>query len=567
MELLTIIVTVIATLVGIIAGIVQVVQYFQERKKNGRKSNKLEQPAEPQPSPRKQIKYNLPHPDYKKFIGREHEIENIISILCHDALAEVDIITIHGVGGIGKSALAIEVAYRLYHDYEKIAENQRFDAIIWASPRRSVYTGEKIVSFAPTEKILGLIYINIATTLNHPEILKLNHSEQREAIRNLLTQQRTLLIVDNVDEFEEEQELLAFLSDLPEPTKVIATTRHPIIIDYAVHLTEMSSKDARALIRSERDRRHISISKVDLRELHKKTWGIPLAIVLTIAQIADGYEIQSILNILGTQKDNIAKYCFENALERIRNTEAWKILLALSMFPAGTKKEVVALIAEVTEEQLDADLIKLTKLSLINQTTPGIYWMLPLINEYIQDKFPSFPEEVISRLRHNFAKAYMNIKIESAEAAKGFIHAVHLAIDLSDLLAWDTRIAEYLSANQKAIERGVKIIRIFVLDKQLTYLDEDNSTLHPLILEILNEQLRIGIDVRILWRDAIEKNRLVDPPDMINFDGQELHLHKGHGGMYDDAIISKDADEIDYWEKQYARWAQFGVKWSDIRRQ
>ena len=143
---------------------------------------------------------------------------------------------------------------------------------------------------------------------------------------------------------------------------------------------------------------------------------------------------------------------------------------------------------------------------------------------------------------------------------------MHLAIDLSDLYVWDSQIANYLAANQKAVERGVKIIRIFVLDKHLTYLDDQNTILHPEIVRILDDQLKIKIDVRILWKDVIKDNNLFEPPDMIIFDAQEIHLHKGHGGWYYDVTISKNVDEINSWEKEYQTWVDHSIKWFDIRK-
>jgi predicted ATP-dependent serine protease len=47
------------------------------------------------------------------------------------------VITIDGIGGIGKSALALEVAHRFLRDYDKLPADERFDAIVWASAKRT----------------------------------------------------------------------------------------------------------------------------------------------------------------------------------------------------------------------------------------------------------------------------------------------------------------------------------------------------------------------------------------------------------------------------------------------
>lgn len=63
------------------------------------------------------IPENLPHRDYIEFIGREKEIEEIIRLLKHQ---KVHVLSIDGIGGVGKSSLALEVGY-------KLKENDLFD--------------------------------------------------------------------------------------------------------------------------------------------------------------------------------------------------------------------------------------------------------------------------------------------------------------------------------------------------------------------------------------------------------------------------------------------------------
>ena len=53
---------------------------------------------------------NLPQPDYTSFIGRQKELETIQRLLSPKSRHFV--ITIDGVGGIGKSALALQIAHR-----------------------------------------------------------------------------------------------------------------------------------------------------------------------------------------------------------------------------------------------------------------------------------------------------------------------------------------------------------------------------------------------------------------------------------------------------------------------
>jgi len=567
MEILGIILGVAATIIGIVAGIVQVVQYLQERKKQKSGRNfqkpgsikKMDGESKSQPMP---SKHNLPHP--KKFIGREKEIRKILGVLRPYPHSQEHLISIDGVGGIGKSALAIEIAYVLMRqDYNAEIEVQ-FESIIWASAKRNVLTTDGIISRPQIIRTLDQIYTTIAVTLGHPQITRLKFDKQFDAIRSLLTQQRTLLIIDNLETIDDE-EIISFLRELPAPTKCIVTSRHRIDVAYPIRLLGMEPNEAEALIQNECARRETSLAPADSKKLFTRTGGVPLAMVLSIAQIAKGLGVDTVLERLGKQTNDIARFCFEFSLEHI-SPSAWKLLMALSIFSAGAARDDLGEVAELNEYDRDEGVAELETLSLINHSRDK-FWMLPLSLEYVQDRMLGERQDVIARLKHNFAKVYMNIKIESMESAKFNIQAVHLAIDLSDLYAWDTKIADYLGANRRAVNRGVSILRIFVLEKRFTYLLDDDKRLHPEIQRILDEQMQNGIDVRILWWETVKEKNLTEPADLIIFDGSEVHVHSGHGGWYLDVDIPTDADEIKLWQQRFSQWLEFSAQWYVMRKE
>ena len=74
-----------------------------------------------------EISHNLPVPDFDNtgFIGRQKDIEGIKKLI----LGNNPVISIIGDGGIGKTALALKVAY----DILDIKEKNPFDIIIWSS--------------------------------------------------------------------------------------------------------------------------------------------------------------------------------------------------------------------------------------------------------------------------------------------------------------------------------------------------------------------------------------------------------------------------------------------------
>lgn len=110
------------------------------------------------------VYHNLPQPDYGQFIGREKELSQVNRILLPYPQSQHSLVTIDGIGGVGKSALALEVAYRYLQNYESNPEPERFKAIVWTSAKQSVVTAEDIKARGQSLRTLNDIYTAIAVT-------------------------------------------------------------------------------------------------------------------------------------------------------------------------------------------------------------------------------------------------------------------------------------------------------------------------------------------------------------------------------------------------------------------
>ncbi len=84
------------------------------------------------------VRHNLP-PQTNKFIGRESELKRLMEILSESHSAHI--ITIDGIGGVGKTALILEAAYRCLAATENHIDNiPNFDAII-------LHLQKKVISY------------------------------------------------------------------------------------------------------------------------------------------------------------------------------------------------------------------------------------------------------------------------------------------------------------------------------------------------------------------------------------------------------------------------------------
>src|SRR5215218_4640795 len=82
-------------------------------------------------------RHNLPQRDYEQFVGRQKELAEARRLLQPYPKSRAYVITIDGIGGIGKSALALEAAYTYRDQYASLPEAERFEAIVWVSAKRS----------------------------------------------------------------------------------------------------------------------------------------------------------------------------------------------------------------------------------------------------------------------------------------------------------------------------------------------------------------------------------------------------------------------------------------------
>lgn len=356
----------------------------------------------------KQVIHNLPQPDYIKFVGRKNEIEQLRELL--HPQDRVWTIVIDGIGGIGKSTLALELAHRYLKEYEFLPLEERFNVIIWISAKTSVLTADGVKGRYQFTNTIKDIYKEISFVLGEDSIHRYDSREQDLLIKRALTKQRTLLILDNYETIDDER-VNAFIRELPYPTKCIVTTRHRIDIAESIRLSAMPREDAIFLITQECSKKHVCLTESQIELLYKRTAGIPLAVVWSIAQVSHhGFGIERVLRCLGDAKGDIAKFCFESAVQGLRETPAYKLLiciaLALNPLRSSLSRNDLGFIADLSELDRDEGLVTLEKLSLVNKDS-GQFKMIPLVREYCVSHISNFDlnelKLIVIKITRNYA--------------------------------------------------------------------------------------------------------------------------------------------------------------------
>lgn len=94
-----------------------------------------------------------------------------------------------------------------------------------------------------------------------------------------------------------------------------------------------------------------------------------------------GYGVSSVLTRLGQPNNDIAKFCFEGAVKGIRDTAAYQLLMALSLFVPDASRDGLGYVANLPELDRDDGLVALEKLSLVNRAE-GRFSYLPLTRSF-----------------------------------------------------------------------------------------------------------------------------------------------------------------------------------------
>lgn len=364
---------------------------------------------------RSKIRHNLLQPDYGHFVGRENELKQIRRLLLPESRHFV--VTIDGIGGIGKTALALEVAHSFLRHYHHMPEEKRFEAIIWTSAKQTILTGEGIATRPQFLRTLDDIYVTIAIVLEREDIIRARPEGQDDLVRHALTQQRTLLILDNLETVDDER-VMTFIREVPDPTKVIVTTRHRLDIAYPVRLKGMKEDEGLTHIINEAKKKGVNLTKNETQQLYKRAGGVPLAVVWSLAQISYGHSVEVVLARLGQPTENIIKFCFEATLNEIRGKPAHIILMGLSLFATSASREAIGYISGFDDDVLSRDeaLVTLEKLSLIDRKSDR-FSMLPLTKSLANSELQSVKENR-NILTERWVNFFIKHATERAETTK-----------------------------------------------------------------------------------------------------------------------------------------------------
>lgn len=350
---------------------------------------------------------NLPR--QSSCFGREKEIAKALR-----ALGPKDRswgILLDGIGGIGKTTVAIETAYRARAQH-------LFESFVFVSAKQRILDPDGVHEIDAKAKTLEEFLNETAHILRQPGIAKLEGHKKRNGLLEELRRRPTLLIYDNLETLakSEQLELSEFLRELPAGSKAIVTSRKRGGDGSVwIRLERLEFEAARAIIAEEMARDpqlSIKLRKVSTarwEELYDATAGSPLALVyvLGLMRVRSTLTFEGAMMLLrGNRNPDLHNFIFQEARRELsRNDEA--ILSTLSFFVGPATTEACVEISNLSVTTVETILDRLCRSALVDALIgEERYALHPLTRSFIRSELLS-DEEIYSHAAIAFARYWL----------------------------------------------------------------------------------------------------------------------------------------------------------------
>jgi len=377
------------------------------------------------------IPSNLP-PRLGPFIGRADELKAV-----NNALAGTSrIISIEGMGGIGKTSLALESALQLFTISENSRSNgmeSQFDGFIWLSAKDRSLTIDQVAD-------------TIGRTLDYAFVSRIPFDQKLSAVKDLLRAARYLVIIDSFDSLDPQldKDAIDFLTSLPEPTKLLITSRRRLDTDFdSIDLSRMNPSDAMEMIRvwakNKRMKSVAGAGEDTLQSIYRATGGLPMAIKWALGQMKQkGQSLDVVLDYLGQARSDIFDHIFTYSWS-ILSANSTLILKTMTVFFESVDRNAISAVSGISGYDLDQGLGQLVEMSLIDPDDTSLlnkrrYGLHPLTKIYSSQYLKADPS-FESTIKYRAANYYLDF-VKSNSAWENVSGLDRLTEELPNVLGW-----------------------------------------------------------------------------------------------------------------------------------
>ena len=329
--------------------------------------------------------YRLLAPHHRRLIGRDQNISDVIMALSSRHF----IISLDGVGGVGKSALAIETLKKIYGN----GENCRYQFIVSASAKNKVWHN-RIETRQAGFSGLGEL-IEIISHVFDIDIVGKSTETLKSEILSLMIGVPGILFLDNLEEINDDGVWKFLKDEVPEPVKILVTSRTKRDIGArSIPVPQMNKGDARSLFYDELEalsyyNYHDEQKEID--EILNATGYLPLAIKWAASLIIPCRrlkEVSSEFRKSTSSKKSFLDFCFSTMYDSLSRL-ARETALCIPFLSENANSSNIALLLQKSSREIDEAMNELEDKGLIffhNDIEKKSFFVLPLTIDFLSEK-------------------------------------------------------------------------------------------------------------------------------------------------------------------------------------
>jgi WD40 repeat protein len=394
--------------------------------------------------------------DVSVFYGRTVELKTLNSWIADDRCRVVSIL---GMGGIGKTALSVVVAQQL---------QTSFEFVIWRSLRDAPLLNDLLATL--------IKFLSNQQKIHFPE----KTGERISCLIECLRQSRCLIILDNFDAllnsnnrtnlyragYENYGELLQRLGEIPHQSCLLLTSREKpdeiaalegqTLPVRSVQLTGLSTVESQEIFIA----KGLNIVGEDLLRLVNVYSGNPLALKIASTSILDLFDGQIVK--FWQQETHIFNGVYALVESQIRNLSAleeqvmfWLAINRESTLIAQLQTDIIPV---VSRESLLEALERLIRRSLIEKTDMG-YTLQPVVMEYMSNQLIDRMYEELITDKFQILMQFPLLKANAKEYIQGSQKRIFIA-----------PILEKFTAKFRFQDEIEKVLKNVLLKLQETFL-------------------------------------------------------------------------------------------------
>ena len=305
---------------------------------------------------------------YHNLVGVEQHLTSLSEVLVSEEHSWI--VSISGIGGIGKTSLADSLLRRLIRQ-------GLFEEFGWVSAKRQhLSLGGGIRSVKRPALSVGTLVEQLVEQLLGFTPAQLSGKQAFEALRYHLKQKPHLIVIDNLETLLDLESLVPTLRRFANPSKFVLTSRQSLFDEpnlYHFLVPPLDQSNALQLIRQEAKQRNlphlVEASDDDLRAIVDTVGGNPLALRLVVGQ-THIHQLSLILEDLtearGESAENLYLYIYRYAWDNLDELTRRLFLVMPLVTPRGGLLSHIAHLTDLSPANVRHSLNFLVTLNLVD---------------------------------------------------------------------------------------------------------------------------------------------------------------------------------------------------------